>query len=228
MALPQLQAPVYELTLPSNGKKIKFRSFLVKEEKLLMIANETGEESERTTAIAQIIDNCTFSKLDAYNMPIFDVEYLFLKLRSKSVGESVDVKVLCPDDKKTFVDVNISLEDIKCKRPKKNVNVVQLDDSVGVVLKYPTISTEIPDSPDTVSVIINQMESIFDADTVYDVVDFSSEELTTFVESMTQPQLAKILDFFENIPKVSLSVKVKNPETEVVSEVVLRGLDSFF
>jgi hypothetical protein len=226
MALPVLQVPTYELTLPSNSKKIKFRSFLVKEEKLLMIANETGEESERILAITQIIENCTFGKLDAKVMPAFDVEYLFLKLRSKSIGESVDIKILCPDDKETYADVTINLDNIKCKKPKKNANIIKLDDSVGIILKYPGILTTTSDS--TVETVSGLIESIYDGDTIFDSSDFSKEEISKFVESMTQKQLQLIVGFFENIPKIEISVDVINPKTKIKSTVKLEGLDSFF
>jgi len=226
MVLPVLQVPTYELTLPSNSKKIKFRSFLVKEEKLLMIANETGDEKERIIAVSQIIENCTFNKLDAKVMPAFDVEYLFLKLRSKSIGESVDIKILCPDDKETYADVTINLDDIICKKPKKNSNIIKLDDSVGIILKYPGIDTKTEGS--TVDVVGDLIESIYDGDTVFDAVDFSKDEISKFVESMTQKQLQLIVSFFENIPKIEISVDVINPKTKIKSTVKLEGLDSFF
>ncbi len=226
MTLPVLQVPTYELTLPSNSKKIKFRSFLVKEEKLLMIANETGEEKERILAVSQIIENCTFGKLDAKVMPAFDVEYLFLKLRSKSIGESVDIKILCPDDKETYAEVTVNLDDITCKKPKKNSNIIKLDESVGIILKYPGINTKIEGS--TVDVVGDLIESIYDGDTVFDAVDFSKDEISKFVESMTQKQLQLIVKFFENIPKIEISVDVMNPKTKIKSTVKLEGLDSFF
>jgi hypothetical protein len=226
MALPVLQVPTYELTLPSSSKKIKFRSFLVKEEKLLMIANETGDEKERILAVSQIIENCTFGKLDAKVMPAFDVEYLFLKLRSKSIGESVDIKILCPDDKETYAEVTVNLDDITCKKPKKNSNIIKLDESVGIILKYPGINTKIEGS--TVEVVGDLIESIYDGDTVFDAVDFSKDEISKFVESMTQKQLQLIVGFFENIPKIEISVDVMNPKTKIKSTVKLEGLDSFF
>jgi hypothetical protein len=226
MALPVLQVPTYELTLPSNSKKIKFRSFLVKEEKLLMIANETGEEKERILAVSQIIENCTFNKLDAKVMPAFDVEYLFLKLRSKSIGESVDIKILCPDDKETYAEVTVNLDDITCKKPKKNSNIIKLDESVGIILKYPGINTKTEGS--TVDVVGDLIESIYDGDTVFDAVDFSKDEISKFVESMSQKQLQLIVSFFENIPKIGISVDVINPKTKIKSTVKLEGLDSFF
>ncbi len=226
MALPILNTPSYELTLPSNGKKIKFRSFLVKEEKLLMIANETGEEKERVLAINQIINNCTFDKLNANKMASFDVEYLFIKLRAKSVGESVDLKILCPDDKETYTEVTINLDDIKCKRPKKNSNIIKLEGDVGVILKYPSIETVAHDN--LVDTIVDLIDSVYDGDAIFKGEDFSREELSEFVESMSQKQLQPVVNFFENMPKVGISVGVTNPKTGVKSTVLLEGLDTFF
>jgi len=226
MALPKLQVPTFELKLPSNGKKIKYRSFLVKEEKLLMIANETGNEEERSIAISQIIENCTFSKLNAFEMPTFDLEYLFLNIRSKSVSEIAEVKVLCPDDNETYVPVSIDLNDVKCRSIKKNENIIKLDDSVGVVLKYPTIKTE--ESDDPVTTICGLIGSIYDSDNVFEREDFTEEELRTFIESMSQKQLNLIAKFYENIPRITIDVPIVNPKTQVESKVTLIGLDSFF
>jgi hypothetical protein len=228
MALPKLQVPTYSMALPSSGKKIKYRSFLVKEEKLLMIANETGDESDRKQAIAQIIENCTFGQFDTETAPGFDVEYLFLNLRSKSVGEVVDVKLLCPDDNKTYVEAQINLNDIVCEKPKKGSNTIKLEDNVGIVLKYPTLTSDILVDDNLIEVTNKSLVSIYDGDQVFDVSDFSKEEVESFVESMTQKQLETIGKFFENIPSVTITVPVTNPNTKVTSDVVLRGLDSFF
>ena len=227
MSLPKLQIPTYELKLPSTGKKIKYRSFLVKEEKLLMIANETGENEEKKIAITQIIDNCTFSKLNTTDLPVFDLEYLFLNLRAKSVSEFVDINVLCPDDGKTYCSVKVNLLDIKCRKVAKNENVIKLDDSVGVILNYPTLDL-ITDSGDVIHILSKLIKSIYDKDNIHERIDFTDEEIIEFVESMTQEQLKKISDFYENIPSVEITIKVKNPETEVISDVTLKGLDSFF
>ena len=172
MALPKLKTSIYELTLPSTGKKIKYRSFLVKEEKILMIANETGESEDQKRAIGQIIENCTFDKLDYEDMPTFDIEYLFIKIRSKSVGETVDLSILCPDDKTTRVDVNINLEEIKCNKPKKGSNIIKLTDVVGLTMKYPTISMKV-DEKDGFRIVADCIESIYDEETVYTLSDFS-------------------------------------------------------
>jgi hypothetical protein len=227
MALPILDVPTYELKLPSSGKKIKYRSFLVKEEKILMIANETGEIDDQKRAIGQIITNCTFGELDYKYMPTFDVEYLFINIRSKSVGETVDLSILCPDDKKTRVDVNISIDDIKCKKPKKNSNVIKLSDTIGLVMKYPTMNMQ-ADESDGFSIVADCIESIYDEDTVYATTDVSKDELDTFIDSMTQLQLEKVSGFFDDIPKVYKDIEVTNPNTKVKSKIRLEGMETFF
>jgi hypothetical protein len=227
MALPILEVPIYELKLPSSGKKIKYRSFLVKEEKILMIANETGEIEDQKRAIGQIITNCTFGELDYEEMPTFDVEYLFINIRAKSVGETVDLSVLCPDDKETRVDVNISLDDIKCKKPKKNFNVIKLNETIGIIMKYPTLRMKV-DEKDGFRIVAECIESIYDEDTVYATADFSKDELDTFIDSMTQTQLEMVSEFFDGIPKVYKDIEVMNPKTKVKSKVRLEGMETFF
>jgi hypothetical protein len=227
MALPILEVPTYELKLPSSGKKIRYRSFLVKEEKILMIANETGEIDDQKRAIGQIITNCTFGELDYEDMPTFDVEYLFINIRAKSVGETVDLSVLCPDDKITRIDVNISLDDIKCKKPKKNFNVIKLNENIGVVMKYPTLRMKV-DEKDGFRIVAECIESIYDEDTVYATADFSKDELDTFIDSMTQSQLEMVSDFFDGIPKVYKDIEVTNPKTKVKSKMRLEGMETFF
>lgn len=228
MSLPKLQIPTYELVLPSTGKKIKYRSFLVKEEKLLMIANETGEKEEMHIVISQIIDNCTFSALDNLSLPMFDVEYIFLNLRAKSVSEVVNINVLCPDDNETYSSVEINLSDIKCRKIIKNENVIKLDDSVGVILNYPTLDIVSNNTDDIVYIISKLIKSIYDSDSVYERDDFTENEIIEFVESMTQEQLKRISDFYENVPVIEIKIKVKNPKTGIISDVSLKGLDSFF
>lgn len=227
MALPILEVPTYELKLPSTGKKIKYRSFLVKEEKILMIANETGEIEDQKRAIGQIIANCSFGELDYKDMPTFDVEYLFLNIRSKSVGESVDISVLCPDDKKTRTDININISDIKCDKPKKNANIIKLNNTVGLVMKYPTMDIR-EDLDDGFKVIVKCIESVYDEETIYSLDDFSKEEVSNFIDSMSSAQLEMVSDFFDNIPKVYKDVEVINPKTKVKSKVRLEGMETFF
>ena len=227
MALPILEVPTYELKLPSTGKKIKYRSFLVKEEKILMIANETGEVEDQKRAIGQIITNCSFGELDYKDMPTFDVEYLFLNIRAKSVGETVDLSVLCPDDKTTRIDINININDIKCDKPKKNANIIKLNDDIGLVMKYPTMDIR-EDLDDGFKVIINCIESVYDENTIYSLDDFSKEEVSDFIDSMNSTQLEMIGNFFDNMPKVYKDIEVINPKTKVKSKVRLEGMETFF
>jgi len=227
MALPILEVPTYELKLPSTGKKIKYRSFLVKEEKILMIANETGEVEDQKRAIGQIITNCSFGELDYKDMPTFDVEYLFLNIRAKSVGETVDLSVLCPDDKTTRIDINININDIKCNKPKKNANIIKLNDDIGLVMKYPTMDIR-EDLDDGFKVIIKCIESVYDENTIYSLDDFSKEEVSDFIDSMNSTQLEMIGNFFDNMPKVYKDIEVINPKTKVKSKVRLEGMETFF
>ena len=227
MALPILEVPTYELKLPSTGKKIKYRSFLVKEEKILMIANETGEVEDQKRAIGQIITNCSFGELDYKDMPTFDVEYLFLNIRAKSVGETVDLSVLCPDDKTTRIDINININDIKCDKPKKNANIIKLNDDIGLVMKYPTMDIR-EDLDDGFKVIIKCIESVYDENTIYSLDDFSKEEVSDFIDSMNSTQLEMIGNFFDNMPKVYKDIEVINPKTKVKSKVRLEGMETFF
>jgi hypothetical protein len=227
MALPILDVPTYELKLPSSGKKIKYRPFLVKEEKILMIANETGEIEDQKRAIGQILTNCTFGKINYEDMPTFDVEYLFINIRSKSVGETVNISVLCPDDDKTRVDTIVNLDDIKCENIKKNSNIIKLTDNIGIIMKYPTMNIQVEEEEEF-KIILKCVESIYDEDTVYDASDFSAVELEEFIDSMTQAQLEMVGDFFKNMPKVYKNIEVMNPKTKVKSKVRLEGLQTFF
>jgi len=232
MALPQLASAKYELTLPSTGEKVEYRPFLVKEEKILMIAQSTGEQKDILKAVEQIIDACTFGKLDVKKLPMFDLEYIFIQLRSKSVGSEVEVFVLCPDDKETRVPVKINLEDIKCVKEVGHDNNIKLTDSIGIVMDYPRVTTinffNGNDAESAFDIIKDCVRQIYDAENVYEKVDMDDKELNTFLESMSHEQFEKMQNFFESMPKVKHSVKVKNPNTGVESDVVLEGLNSFF
>jgi hypothetical protein len=231
MSLPKLNAPIYTLKLPSSGKTVKFRPFLVKEEKLLMIANETGDHQERSDAIGQIIENCTYGKLKYSEMPTFDVEYMFLNLRAKSVSEEVVVKVLCPDDNETYAKVKVDLMSVKCIRPKKKDNLIMMDDKVGILMKYPTMDMAIEDASEDstfIETIKKSVLSVFDGDAVYEADDFTDKELQDFIESMNNTQFQKIIDFFKTLPKVHLDVDLINPKTKVKGTVRIEGIESFF
>lgn len=227
MALPILKVPTYELKLPSNGQKIKYRPFLVKEEKLLMIANDTGETEDQKRAIGQIIVNCSFGELDYNTMSTFDVEYMFINIRSKSVGEMVELSVLCPDDRVTRVDIEVNLAEIKCPKPKKNSNIIKLTEDIGVIMMYPTMNMKI-DEMDGFDVICGCIDSVYDGDSVYSAADFSEDEIVDFVDSMTQQQLKLVSEFFDDMPKVYKKIEVTNPKTKVKSEITLEGMETFF
>ena len=232
MALPKLASAKYELTLPSTGEKVEYRPFLVKEEKILMIAQSTGEQKDILLAVEQIIDTCTFGKLNVKTLPMFDLEYVFLQLRSKSVGAETEVQVTCPDDRETKVPVKINLEEIQCIKEVGHDNNIKLTDTIGVVMDYPRVTSiqfmQDNDAQTAFDIIKDCVRQIYDLENVYDKQDMDSKELDEFLESMSHDQFEKIQEFFNTMPKVKHTVKVKNPNTGVESDVVLEGLSSFF
>ena len=232
MALPQLATAKYELTLPSTGEKVEYRPFLVKEEKVLMIAQSTGQQNDIVLAVEQIIDSCTFGKLNVKSLPMFDLEYVFLQLRSKSVGAESEVQVTCPDDRETKVPVKINLEEIKCVKEVGHDNNIKLTDTIGIIMDYPRVTSinmvTSDDASTAFNVIKDCVKQIYDAENVHDKSDMDEKELDEFLESMSHDQFEKVQEFFNTMPKVKHTVKVKNPNTGVESEVVLEGLNSFF
>ena len=232
MALPQLATAKYELRLPSTGETVEYRPFLVKEEKILLTAQATGETMDVLKAVEQIIDNCTFNKLQVKGLPMFDLEYVFIKLRSKSIGALVEVNVTAPDDGVTSVSVEINLEDIECIKEVGHDNNIKITDNVGIIFDYPRIDSVKFDSADGGEEAFNIMKScvrqIYDAENVYEKTDMDDKELNEFLENMTHDQFEKVQEFFNTMPKVKLPVKVKNPKTGVEGEVVLEGMNSFF
>lgn len=232
MALPQLATAKYELRLPSTGETVEYRPFLVKEEKILLTAQGTGETIDVLRAVEQIIDNCTFNKLQVKGLPMFDLEYVFIKLRSKSIGALVEVNVTCPDDGETQTAVEINLEDIECIKEVGHTNNIKLTDQIGIIFDYPRIDSVQFNSADGGEEAFNIMKScvrqIYDADNVYEKGDMDDKELNDFLENMTHDQFELVQEFFNTMPKVKLPVKVKNPKTGVEGEVVLEGMNSFF
>ena len=233
MALPKLDTLTYELTLPSTGEQLKFRPFLVKEQKALMIAQESEDDKQIQDAFAQIIDACTFGEIDAYTMPMFDIEYVFLQLRGKSVGEKVKLNLLCPDDEKTRVDVEINLEDIGIQMTKDHTNVIQLTDNISVIMKYPTLSdmSGFGDAGEVTSVFTMMkrcINEIHDKETIYNKIDISEKDLDEFIDSMSTENFQNFSAFFETMPKLQHMVTVKNPKTKKKNEVLIEGLQSFF
>ncbi|AOV59944.1 baseplate hub assembly chaperone [Synechococcus phage S-CAM8] len=235
MALPKINVPKYKLKLPSDGRTVNYRPFLVKEEKLLLLATQTGEQEDIVSAIKDIISECTDIKnVDA--LATFDIEFLFLKIRTKSVGENVDVNITCPDDNITEVGISIPLDDIKVVTDKNHTTDIKLSDEVAITMKYPSmemfVKMNFGDDSDQIDQIFDMaagcIETIADTNQVYECKDVPKAELMEFLEGMNTKQFKMIQDFFETMPKLSHKVTVTNPETGVESEIVLEGLASFF
>ena len=233
MALPKLSNITYELELPSTGESIKYRPFLVKEQKTLMIAQESDDNKAIENAFASIISDCTFGELDAYNLPMFDVEYVFLQMRGRSVGEKIKLTVLCPDDEKTKVNVEIDLKDVNIQVKEEHTNIVQVTDDVHIVMRYPTLKDMAgynnTGQIDSIFDMIRRcVHEIHDGETVHNRVDISNKELDEFIESMTTESFEKLSAFFETMPKLQHMVEVKNPKTKKKNEILIEGLTSFF
>ena len=233
MALPKLNTPTYELELPSTGEKIKYRPFLVKEQKILMMAQEGQDENEIAEAMGNLVSDCTFGKIDAKTAPMFDIEYIFLKVRGKSVGDKIEINVTCPDDEETAVPVTIDIEDIQVHMLEEHTNEVSISDTIKVILRYPVLSDmknvkASTNSVDRVFNILNNcITSIHFGDDVYEKVDLTEKDINEFVDQFTSEQFDIMVKFFDTMPKMRHIVKVTNPKTKVVSEVVLEGLESF-
>ena len=234
MALPKLATAKYELTLPSTGQKVEFRPFLVKEEKMLMLAQQEGSQQSLIRAVQDLIDTCTFGKLDSKKLPTFDIEYVFLQLRCKSIGEKTTVTITCPDDDETRVNIDINLSEVKCIKEENHTNNIKISDDVGVIFDYPEISKIMKatgsknDATATFEVIKSCVNQVYDADNVYTRNDMEDKELDEFIESMSHDQFMKVQSFFDTMPKVKHKITVKNPKTEVESDLVLEGLQDFF
>ena len=234
MALPKLDTPVYELEQPSTGETIKYRPFLVREQKTLMLAQESEDDKQIRDALASLISNCTYQKVDPYKIPIFDIEYLFLRIRGKSVGEKVDLKLLCPDDNETFINKTINLEEIGVNMKVGHINEVEITDKVKITLNYPTLNDvvdmgqDMDSSEDVFKMIKRCVHEIHDGDKVYNKVDISDSELEEFIDSLTSQQFERITNFFDTMPKVQHSVEVTNPKTKKKGEIVIEGIQSFF
>ena len=238
MPLPKIATPTYELELPSTGKTIQYRPFLVKEEKLLVLALESEDTKQITTAIKTVIKSCIKTRgVKVENLPTFDIEYLFLNIRGKSVGEDIDVNIICPDDGKTQVSVNINLDDIQCSKSEEHTNKIKLDDNIMMEMKYPSLDQFIKANFDMKQ--DNQMEQSFDLiascidklyneEEVWASEDCTKKEMNDFLEQLNSKQFKEVEKFFESMPKLSHTIKVTNPETKVESDVVLEGLASFF
>jgi hypothetical protein len=238
MPLPKISTPIYELEIPSLKKEIKYRPFLVKEEKILIIAMESEDPKQIAEAVKNVISNCIISRgIKVDQLATFDIEYLFLNIRGKSVGESVDILITCPDDGTTQVPMSINLDDIQVEFDKKHSRDIKLDDNLTLRMRYPSMQEFVKSNfivgqeisvDDTFDMIISCIEQIYSEDESWAAADSTKKELKDFLEQLTSQQFKDIEKFFETMPKLSHTIKVKNPNTEVESEVVLEGLTSFF
>ena len=236
MALPKLNTPTYELEVPSTDEKIKYRPFLVKEEKILMIAMESKDNTQIVNAVKDIVSACTFDKIDISSMPMFDVEYIFLNIRAKSVGEVSKLRVLCPDDKKTYTNIDVDLTKVNVEIGEGHTNKIELTDDTGMIMTYPTIDSFTETGITTINAE-NMIELIGSCvlqiyenkgEKVYQGKDQTKKELTEFIESMNTAQFKKVQKFFDTMPKLKHTVKVKNPKTKKSSDITLNGLNDFF
>jgi hypothetical protein len=238
MPLPKISTPTYELELPSTGQTIKYRPFLVKEEKLLVIALESEDTKQITNAIKTVIKNCIETKgIKVESLPTFDIEFLFLNIRGKSVGEEIEVNIICPDDGETQVPVKINVDDIKVQKNPDHNKQIKLDDSIMMEMKYPSLDQFIKSNFDlsadntmdqSFDLISSCIDKIYTEDEVWSTSDVTKKELVEFLDQMNSSQFKEIEKFFETMPKLSHKIKIKNPVTEVESEVTLEGLSSFF
>ena len=236
MALPKLNTPTYELEVPSTDEKLKYRPFLVKEEKILLMAMESGKNEDIIQAVKDIVSECTFNKIDLGSMPMFDVEYIFLNIRAKSVGEVSKLKLLCPDDKKTYVDTEVNLTEVQVQVDEEHTNKIELTDDMGMIMTYPTIDSftesgiQNINASNMIDVISSCVLQIYEnkGEKVYQAKDQTKKELTEFVESMNTGQFKQVQKFFDTMPKLKHTVKVKNPKTKKSSDIVLTGLNDFF
>tara|TARA_B100001996_G_scaffold363634_1_gene332064 strand:- start:195 stop:908 length:714 start_codon:yes stop_codon:yes gene_type:complete len=236
MALPKLNTPTYELEVPSTDEKIKYRPFLVKEEKILLMAMESKDNAQIINAVKDIVSSCTFEKVNVSTMPMFDMEYIFLNIRAKSVGEISKLKILCPDDKKTYASVELDLTKVEVQVSDDHTNKIELTDDMGMIMTYPTIDSflesgiENIDANNMLDVIGSCVLQIYEekGEKVYQAKDQTKKELTEFIESMNSGQFKQLQSFFDTMPKLTHTIKVKNPKTKKTSDVKLTGLNDFF
>jgi hypothetical protein len=239
MPLPKINTPTYELELPSTGKKIKYRPFLVKEEKILLMALESEDMKQISNGIVQILNDCILTRgVKVESLATFDIEYLFLNIRAKSVGETVEVNVTCPDDGETTVEMEIEIDSIKIQKNKDHKNIIKLDDKYSMKLRYPSfdqfidnnfeVNDNVSDVNKSLDMITSCIEMVYDEEESWSASDCSKKELTEFVDQLNSKQFKQIETFFTTMPKLSHTIVVENPNTGVESEVVLEGLASFF
>ena len=238
MSLPKINTPTYRLNIPSTDEEITYRPFLVKEEKLLLIAQETGTDKATYTAIKNIIKNCCVGNLDVDKMPLFDMEYIFLNIRAKSVGEVAELKITCPDDEKTQVNVEVDLTKVKVQMDEKHDARIQLTDDIGLLMCYPTLGTvgyatsAKGDSESNAKILFemigNCMYQIWQGEETFDCMDYSQKDKLAFLESLSHTQFEKVQKFFETMPTLKHEVEITNPKTNVKSTITLSGMNDFF
>ena len=236
MALPKLTTPTYELEIPSTDEKISYRPFLVKEEKILLMAMESGKNEDIVNAVKQIVSECTFNKLKLGTMPMFDVEYIFLNIRAKSIGEISKLKLLCPDDNKTYVNVEVNLEDVQVQVGDDHTNKIELTDNMGMIMTYPTIDSfaesgiQQINADNMIDIIGSCILQIYEdnGEKVYEAKDQTKKELSEFIEQMNTSQFKQVQKFFDTMPRLKHEIKVKNPKTKKMNDITLSGLNDFF
>jgi hypothetical protein len=236
MALPKVGYPTYEMVLPSNGKTIKYRPFIVKEEKVLLLALESEDEKEVKQAVKDLIKNCVLTRIKVEELPSFDLEYIFMKIRAAAVGEVITMNVTCRDDGKTQVEKKININDIEVFKPEGHSNKIMLTNTMGIMMKYPSmdrfIETEFLDksvkTEEVFEFIAESIDQIFDAEEVWDSSTTSKKEMVEWVETLTAKQFEEIQNFYETMPKLQHKFTVKNPNTGEESEYVIEGLQNFF
>ena len=237
MPLPKINTPTYELVIPSTGKKTRYRPFLVREEKILILALESEDMSQITNAIVEIMSACILTKgIKVLELSTFDIEYIFLNIRSKSVGEVIEVNVTCPDDGETKVSMEINIDDIKVQKDKNHTNLIKLDESLSMKMRYPSSEQFVENNfevrkqnvDQSLDMITSCIDQVYTEEEAWAASDCTKDELKEFIEQMNTKQFKEIEKFFTTMPKLSHTVKVQNPETKVKSDVVLEGLASFF
>jgi hypothetical protein len=236
MALPKLGYPTYELDLPSSGKSIKYRPFLVKEEKVLLLALESEDEKQVTNAVKDLIKNCVLSRIKVDTLPSFDLEYIFLKIRAASIGEIITLTVTCLDDNETTVEANININEVEVTKPEGHDPKIMFDDDFGIVMKYPSMQQFIDreflqkdmETEEVYNFIADSIEQIFQGEDIYDETTTNKKEFREFVDSLTTKQFEKIQKFYATSPKLSHTFKVVNPNTGKESSYTIEGLQSFF
>ena len=232
MSLPVINTPTYELEVPSTKEQLKYRPFLVKEEKILLMAMEEEDQKHMVNAVRTIVDNCTFKTLEIKKMPMFDLEYVFLNIRAKSVGEVASVKVLCDDEEDTYAEVDIPLEEIEVKFQKGHTNIIKLTKDISIEMSYPTFEMldnfDAEDTKGIFDLMGKCVERVVDGETIHERADFNKKELTDFLDSLNTKQFADVQAFFETMPKLSHIVEFTNPKTKKKHKKTLEGLNSFF